>query len=110
VPLRSLPRTSLRWSAWSGSRRGSPLDALQSRRLDVVHGSLDRWLPGIPGVSPALSRRGFDRARSLGVEGNYELIPGALHAVALRAPGGRLLPLPRAHAWGQCVAAQLATF
>jgi pimeloyl-ACP methyl ester carboxylesterase len=86
------------------------LEALPGRRLDVLHGSLDRWLPGIPGVSPSLSRRGFDRARALGVEGSYELIPGALHAVALRAPGGRLLPLPRAHAWEQRVAAQLATF
>ena len=40
-----------------------PLDALSGRRLRVLHGSLDRWLPGIPGVSPASSRRGFDRAR-----------------------------------------------
>lgn len=87
-----------------------PLDALQGRRLDVLHGSLDRWLPGIPGVSPKLSRRGFDRARSLGVDGSYELIPYALHAVALRAPGGRLLPLPRAHAWERQIAARLATF
>jgi pimeloyl-ACP methyl ester carboxylesterase len=30
-----------------------PLDALRGRRLRVLHGSLDRWLPGIPGVSPA---------------------------------------------------------
>src|SRR5207244_912532 len=27
----------------------SPLDG---RRLAIMHGSLDRWLPGIPGVSP----------------------------------------------------------
>jgi len=35
---------------------------LRGRRLDVLHGSLDRWLPGVPGVSPALSRRGFVHA------------------------------------------------
>jgi dienelactone hydrolase len=87
-----------------------PLDALNGGRLDVLHGSLDRWLPGIPGVSPTLSRRGFERARALGVQGSYELIPGAVHAVALRTPGGRLLPLPRAHAWERRIAAQLATF
>ena len=31
--------------------------------------ALDRWLPGVPGVSPALSRRGFERARALGAAG-----------------------------------------
>jgi dienelactone hydrolase len=86
------------------------LEPLLGRRLDVLHGSLDRWLPGIPGVSPALSRRGFERARSLGVEGSYELIPGALHGVAVRSPSGRAVRLPRANAWARRVAAQLATF
>jgi dienelactone hydrolase len=85
------------------------VEPLRGRRLDVLHGSLDRALPGIPGVSPALSRRGFDRARALGVEGSYELIPGAPHAIALRV-NGRPWPLPRAGAWGRRVEAQLATF
>ncbi len=84
------------------------LEPLRGKRLDVLHGSLDRWLPGIPGVSPALSRRGFERARSLGVAGGYELIPGALHGIALRAHWGRPVPLPRAAAWERRVAAQLA--
>ena len=65
------------------------LEPLRGRRLRVLHGSLDRWLPGIPGVSPASSRRGFERARALGVEGDYTLIPGAVHGVALRAHWGR---------------------
>jgi pimeloyl-ACP methyl ester carboxylesterase len=43
------------------------LTPLRDRRFDVLHGGLDRWLPGIPGVSPASSRRGFERARRLGV-------------------------------------------
>jgi dienelactone hydrolase len=76
-----------------------PLAPLRGRRLDVLHGSLDRYLPGIPGVSPAHSRAGFERARALGVEGTYELIPGALHGIALRARSGRPVPLPRAGAW-----------
>jgi pimeloyl-ACP methyl ester carboxylesterase len=74
------------------------LDRLRGKRLDVLHGMLDRWLPGVPGVSPASSRRAFERARRLGVEGSYRLIPGALHGVALRAPLG-VLPLPRAGRW-----------
>ena len=84
------------------------LAPLRGKRLDVVHGSLDRWLPGIPGVSPASSRRGFERARALGAAGSYELIPGALHGIALRAHRGRLIPLPGASAWERRVAAQLA--
>jgi dienelactone hydrolase len=86
------------------------VEPLRGRRLDVLHGSLDRRLPGIPGVSPTLSRRGFERARALGIEGTYEVIPGALHGIALRARNGRTVPLPRAHAWARRVAAQLATF
>jgi pimeloyl-ACP methyl ester carboxylesterase len=86
------------------------LDQLRGRRLAVLHGSLDRGLPGIPGVSPASSRRGFERAQALGVEGEYTIIPGALHGVALRAPWGSALPLPRAHTWTELVADELARF
>ncbi len=68
------------------------LDSLEGKRLDVLHGSLDRPLPGIPGVSPSSSRQGFDRARRLGVEGTYRLVPGALHAIAIRARSGARPP------------------
>jgi pimeloyl-ACP methyl ester carboxylesterase len=85
------------------------LEPLRGRRLDVLHGSLDRWLPGVPGVSPASSRRGFERARSLGVAGSYELIAGALHGVAVRV-AGRPVPLPRAGAWASRIGAQLDAF
>ena len=87
-----------------------PLEPLRGRRLRVLHGSLDRWLPGIPGVSPALSRRGFDRALALGASGEYTLIPGAVHGVALRAHRGRPVPLPRARTWERLVAEELARF
>lgn len=87
-----------------------PLDPLRGRRLRIVHGSLDRWLPGIPGVSPAGSRAAFERARALGVEGEYTLVPGALHGIAVRAHRGRAIPLPRAQTWARLVAEELARF
>jgi pimeloyl-ACP methyl ester carboxylesterase len=86
------------------------LDLLRGRRLAVLHGSLDRGLPGVPGVSPESSRRGFERARALGAEGEYTLIPGALHGIALRAPWGQTLPLPRAYRWTELVASELTRF
>lgn len=87
-----------------------PLEPLRGRRLRVLHGALDRWLPGIPGVSPASSRRGFERAQTLGVDGEYTLIPGAVHGIALRAHWGRALPLPRAGTWARLVADELGRF
>jgi dienelactone hydrolase len=86
------------------------LSPLLGRRLDVLHGSLDRGLPGIPGVSSTSSRRGFERARALGIDGSYAVVRGGVHGLAVRVPGGSVLPLPRAAAWAQLVAAQLATF
>jgi pimeloyl-ACP methyl ester carboxylesterase len=86
------------------------LEPLRGRRLRVLHGSLDRSLPGIPGVSPAGSRRGFDRARALGVDGEYTVVPGGLHGLAVRAPWGAAVPLPRAGAWARLVAGELSRF
>ena len=85
-------------------------EPLAGRRLRVIHGSLDRWPPGVPGVSPASSRHGFDRARTIGVEGEYTLIPGALHGIALRAPWGSPMPLPRAGAWAGHLEQELERF
>ena len=87
-----------------------PLGSLRGRRLRVLHGSLDRRLPGIPGVSPEGSHRGFERARAIGATGEYTLIPGALHAIALRAHRGRPVPLPRANAWARLVSEELRRF
>jgi alpha-beta hydrolase superfamily lysophospholipase len=87
-----------------------PLDGLRGRRLTVFHGALDRWLPGVPGVSPRSSQHGFERARAEGVDGSYTLIPGAFHGVAVRAPSGRAVPLPRAKRWASLVAAELGRF
>lgn len=86
-----------------------PLDALGGKRLRVLHGSLDRGLPGIPGVSPASSRRGFERACALGADGEYTIVRGAVHGIALRI-GRRPVPLPRARSWTALVAEELRRF
>ena len=86
------------------------VSSLRGKRLVVFHGALDRWLPGIPGVSPSSSRRGFERALAAGAEGSYSTIAGAVHGTALRAPGGRLVPLPRARRWAELVGAELERF
>jgi hypothetical protein len=84
------------------------LDGLRGKRLDVVHGSWDGHLPGIPGVSPAHSRAGWERARRLGVPGTYMVIPRGLHGCAVRSRRGGLLRLPRWHAWVAATASRLA--
>ena len=86
------------------------VSTLRGKRLTVLHGSLDRWLPGVPGVSASHSRTGFDRARERGAEGRYIRIPGAPHGVALRSPWGKLVALPRAERWASLVEEQLRRF
>jgi dienelactone hydrolase len=86
------------------------LTPLAGRRLTVLHGGLDRRLPGIPGVRPESSRAGFERAVGAGVDASYTVIPGAVHGMALRAPWGGVVPLPRAGRWAALVAAELEAF
>jgi dienelactone hydrolase len=86
------------------------LDGVRGKRLRVLHGDLDRAVPGIPGVSAASSRIGFDRAVALGADGEYTLIRGAVHGVALRAPWGTPVPLPRAGEWLRLCTAEVARF
>jgi pimeloyl-ACP methyl ester carboxylesterase len=82
---------------------------LAGKRLAVVHGSLDRGIPGVPGVSPAMSRRGYERAVAAGAHGDYLLVRGGLHALALRRRNG-LVALPRAGRYVSAVHAELARF
>ena len=86
------------------------VSTLRSKRLDVIHGALDRELPGIPGVSPRSTRRGFERALAAGAQGTFTTIPGAVHGIAVRGPGDRALPLPRARRWTELVGAELERF
>jgi dienelactone hydrolase len=87
-----------------------PLDGLCGKRLDVVHGGWDRYLPGIPGVSAASSRAGFERARDCGCGGTYTLIPRGLHGAAVRRRSGALVRLPRWKAWLDHTAAAVQRF
>jgi hypothetical protein len=83
------------------------LEGLRGKRFDVIHGSWDRYLPGIPGVSATSSRRGFERALALGVEGSYTLISRGLHGAAVRRRSGGIVRLPRWRAWVEHVAGRL---
>jgi pimeloyl-ACP methyl ester carboxylesterase len=87
-----------------------PLDPLRGKRLRVLHGRLDRALPGVPGVSVEHSRRGFARALAGGAEGEYTVIPGAVHGIALRAPWGATIALPRANRWLELADAEIERF
>ena len=86
------------------------VSTLDGRRLAIVHGSLDRWLPGIPGVSPKSSLRGFERIRLREIEATHTMVSGGLHGLAVRAPRGGLVPLPRADHWAELVADELRRF
>ncbi|MGI9111989.1 MAG: alpha/beta fold hydrolase [Gaiellaceae bacterium] len=86
------------------------LAPLDGRRLTVIHGSLDRGIPGIPGVAPALSLRGYELARARGIDATRTIIPGAIHPIALRAPWGGLVSMPRAGRWAELVSDELELF
>lgn len=85
----------------------SPLDG---RRFAVLHGSLDRGLPGVPGVRPELSLHGYQRAKARGVDADRTVISGAIHPIALRAPWGGTVPMPRAGRWAELVGEELERF
>ena len=86
------------------------VSTLEGKRFDVVHGAWDRWLPGIPGVSPAHSRSGFGRALTAGAHGTYTLVPRGLHGVAVRSRRGGLVTLPGAEHWLGPVSTALRRF
>jgi pimeloyl-ACP methyl ester carboxylesterase len=86
------------------------LAGLRGKRFRVVHGRLDRAFPGVPGGAPGSSRSGFERALSAGADGEYTLLAGGVHGVALRAPWGAPVPLPRSQSWLHVCADELARF
>jgi len=73
------------------------------RSLHLAHGTLDRALPAIPGVSPRISEAAAARAGALGIATRLTMIAGGVHGVATRSPWGGLVPLPRAPRWAQVV-------
>jgi pimeloyl-ACP methyl ester carboxylesterase len=86
------------------------VSTLEGKRLAVVHGKLDAWVPGIPGVSPRHTLRGLERIRDRGIETTHSLVSGGMHGVAVHVPGGGLLRLPRAGHWATLVAEELERF
>ena len=86
------------------------VDTLDGRRVAILHGALDRWLPGIPGVSPKGSLRAYDRMRERRIDATHTVIPRAVHGMAVRSRRGRLVPLPRAARWVELVADELRRF
>src|SRR5262249_44449215 len=86
------------------------VSTLRGKRLDVIHGALDRELPGIPGGSPSSSRRGVGRAWAAGAGGTFTTTPGAVPGAGVRGPGTRAPPPPRARRWVELVGAELARF
>jgi pimeloyl-ACP methyl ester carboxylesterase len=84
------------------------VSTLDGRRFAVLHGSLDRGLPGVPGVRPDLSLQGYERAKARGVDASRQVIRGAIHPIALRAPWGSTVPMPRAGRWADLVGSELA--
>jgi len=83
---------------------------LRGRRVAIAHGSFDGFLPGVPGVSPRSSLRGFNRIRGLGIDGTRTVVRGGVHGLAVRSPGGHLIPLPRAGRFAELVSAELDRF
>ena len=63
-----------------------------------------------PGGEPAQLARGYERAKALGVEGSYTLIPGALHGIAVRGPWGRPFTSRARGAWARYVASAVETW
>jgi len=98
-------RTVIGLAPWIPSRLD--VSTMRGRRFVAIHGSLDRPLPGIPGVSPAQSKEGVERLRAAGAEASFRRLGGAVHGVALRGPGGILVPLPQARRWQELVAAEV---
>ena len=86
------------------------LSRLDGKRLAIIHGSLDSPLPGIPGVTAKSSRHAYERAVGRGIDASYTIIRGGLHGAAVRGPGGRTVPLPRAGAWLEAIAGELERF
>lgn len=78
--------------------RQIPVEALQGKRLEVIHGSLDAGVPFVPGVHPSTSRAAVDRARAAGVDAHWHELPGGFHGWAIR-PFGVTVLLPKAGAW-----------
>ena len=97
----------------SASLHGSQTGSRSMGARQAARRAARRLGPLAPGCSrrqPRSSRQGFERARRLGVEGSYRLIPRGLHGAAVRRRSGALVRLPRAEAWIEGVGQRLERF
>ena len=97
-------RTVIGLAPWAPEQ--IPLEQLRGKRVALIHGSRDRYLPFLPGVPPEHSRQLMRRAGDAGALATFTLIRGAIHAIAVSTPLG-LVPLPHARAWSAAVAEHL---
>jgi pimeloyl-ACP methyl ester carboxylesterase len=88
--------------------------ALEPRRTLMLGfsmgGTVSVRLGAQPSVGAKSSRHAYERAVARGIDASYTTIRGGLHGAALRAPGGRTLPLPRARVWLNAVASEVERF
>lgn len=101
-------RTLIALSPWLPEQLD--LAPLRGRRVAIYQGSLDAYLPGIPGISPAHSRAGWQRMLDTGVPASYTLVRGGVHGLALNAPWGGRIVLPRARRVAAGIAVELERF
>ena len=83
------------------------LRRLEGRRLRLLHGTLDARPAGVPGIPASATEWAAGRARDLGVDVEYTPVVGGVHGLAVRAPWGGLLRLPRAGRWASLVRGEL---
>ena len=77
----SIAEAGRRLRAGSLTSRALTLDAL--KRIEAIDPKINAFITVTP-----------ERARAIGVDTEYALIPGSLHAVALRARWGARRPVP----------------
>ena len=87
------------------------VSSLRGKRLAVIHGSLDRGLPGDPGrlAAPTRARASTGRASAARTAAT-SLVPGGVHGIAVRSPWGKLVTLPKARRWAELVEEELRRF
>ena len=100
-PGRRRPAVSTCSASRRGCRRSSTSRRSPAAGSRSSTAGSTRGLPGVPGVRPSVSQGGFDRALAAGADVERTVIPGAVHAIALRSPRGRLVPMPRARPLGR---------
>jgi hypothetical protein len=101
-----LAHTLIALAPWLPNKLDPP--SLDGLRVTVAHGTLD-GLPLLPGTRPLASRDSVDRLRGLGADGAWTPIWGGVHAIAVRFGRWRV-PAPRAGAWREFCASELARF